>query len=385
MNQILVTVICLGLTGCASLTVGTRDSPPQVRSQGLLNSYLAFNGFRPYDRTFIDAGILSDNDRWGSIASLDIWPIGGMGVSFVGARMKLLPFEIGVGVLGYEPEPECYKKSREKLACDVDDIESTEEAKGTDTTVLITGETSVGKNFSAPPTFSREGFEAVVPGMSGDEVRELIGPPICRYRVGGAENEVEWEYSRIGTIGQPWTEFLVVCDENGVVLFKKVSQFSDSSGKLTPFKLECPSHLPDIELKLIDEGTIRLDETADGVTFVETFRKNAGPWRWQNLRTRLPRKSSDARFQVVLVCVDEQALGAERYAEEPLWRVAVAHDPDSQLLSLFDLEFPGHALVLDQGTVVPFHDLILTGWKSEYLDDLFWTINNCLKKQDLPD
>ena len=285
MIQILVTVICLGLTGCASLTVGTADNPPQVRSQGLLNSYLACNGFRPYDRTFIDAGILSDNDRWGSIVSVDVWPIGALGVSFAGARMKVLPFEIGVGVLGYEPEPECYKKSKEKPARDVDDIESTEEEKES------------RKDFSAPPTFSREGFEAVAPGMSGDEVRELIGPPICRYRVGGAENEVEWEYSRIGTIGQPWTEFLVVCDENGVVLFKKVSQFSDSTGKLTPFKLECPSHLPDIELKLIDGGTIHLDEITDCVTFVEIFRRNAGPWRWQNLPARRSSTPGDARFQ----------------------------------------------------------------------------------------
>ncbi|MBN1518415.1 hypothetical protein JXA32_17770 [Candidatus Sumerlaeota bacterium] len=73
-------------------------------------SYMAGNGIRPYDGMILEAGVISDDDRWGDIVSLDIWPIGGVGVSFIGAKVKLLPFEIGFGVLGYDPEPETYSK-----------------------------------------------------------------------------------------------------------------------------------------------------------------------------------------------------------------------------------------------------------------------------------
>jgi hypothetical protein len=110
MSSLVIGVVCASLTGCASLTVGTDRNPPQLKSKGILNGYMACNGFRPYDGKILEAGILSDNDRWGDMVSLDIWPIGGFGVSFIGAKMKLLPFDIGLGVLGYNPKPEFYTK-----------------------------------------------------------------------------------------------------------------------------------------------------------------------------------------------------------------------------------------------------------------------------------
>ena len=112
-NCMVIGVLCISVTGCASLTVGT---PPRQESKGVFKGYMVYNGFRPYDGKILEAGVLSKNDRWGDIVSLDLWPIGGVGVSwvsFVGAKIKLLPFEIGFGVLGHYPEPESYSKEDE--------------------------------------------------------------------------------------------------------------------------------------------------------------------------------------------------------------------------------------------------------------------------------
>lgn len=113
-------MFCCISAGCStSFSVSGDKSPVRVKSSGIVHSYAACNGIRPYDGTIVDAGIFDDN-RWGEIASLDVWPIGGVGVSFIGARIKLLPFELGAGIFGYDPEPEVYPK-KEVPECDEED------------------------------------------------------------------------------------------------------------------------------------------------------------------------------------------------------------------------------------------------------------------------
>ncbi|MBN2684227.1 MAG: hypothetical protein JXR40_03010 [Pontiellaceae bacterium] len=105
-------IMCCMAMGCStSFSISGDKSPVRVKSSGLVHSYAACNGIRPYDGTVLDAGIFGDN-RWGEIASLDVWPIGGVWVSFIGARIKLLPFELGAGVFGYDPEPEEYLNNK---------------------------------------------------------------------------------------------------------------------------------------------------------------------------------------------------------------------------------------------------------------------------------
>jgi hypothetical protein len=118
----------ISLTGCG-VTVGTEKSPVGIKSDGVINGYATCNGFRSYDRDLIEIGVLGD-DRWGNFASVDVWPIGGVGLSFFGARVKLLPFELGIGVFGYDPKPESYaKKECAKETSDEDSGISEEGAK----------------------------------------------------------------------------------------------------------------------------------------------------------------------------------------------------------------------------------------------------------------
>ena len=116
--------MCVSLTGCLSVQIGSKDST-KVKSDGLVDGYMACNGIRPFDGTIIDADLLSSgSERWGELLSLDVWPIGGFGISFIGARVKLLPFEAGFGMFGYSPRPEVYEK---KVAPGKTETPSTEE------------------------------------------------------------------------------------------------------------------------------------------------------------------------------------------------------------------------------------------------------------------
>ena len=53
----------------------------------------------------------------------------------------------------------------------------------------------VGKNYVAYPFFSPRGFEQIEPGMTGAQVRDLIGFPKRRVRWSSNEEEVIWEYT----------------------------------------------------------------------------------------------------------------------------------------------------------------------------------------------
>lgn len=108
-----VGVLLCNVTGCSTrLSVSGEKKPLQVSSSGVVDAYAACNGFRPYDGTILEAGVLDGDSRWGNLASLDVWPVGGLGISTIGARVKILPFELGFGILGYEPEPETYCRKR---------------------------------------------------------------------------------------------------------------------------------------------------------------------------------------------------------------------------------------------------------------------------------
>ena len=43
--------------------------------------------------------------RCGEIATLDLWPLFGVGVGLAGVRIRILPFEFAIGTLFYHPKP----------------------------------------------------------------------------------------------------------------------------------------------------------------------------------------------------------------------------------------------------------------------------------------
>jgi len=73
-----------------------------------------------------------------------------------------------------------------------------------------------GTNYTAPPFFSLNNFKRIQPGMTTDEVQDLIGFPIRRYSIVGLEDEARWEYT---TVAVDAARFYTKC----VVIFSRKS------------------------------------------------------------------------------------------------------------------------------------------------------------------
>ncbi len=104
-TRTLLLLALLALTpGCIGFSVGT-DDDEFFRMRGLGTAYAAVPGIDDYDGKIIRVGLLSRAPDGAQLAGIDIWPLLSVGVGLVGARLRVLPFEVGAGVLFYEPKP----------------------------------------------------------------------------------------------------------------------------------------------------------------------------------------------------------------------------------------------------------------------------------------
>ena len=85
----------------------------------------------------------------------------------------------------------------------------------------------LGIDFSAPPFFSRAAFGRIEPGMTKDEVRDLVGYPMWRYSIVDLEGTEFWQYSIVASDHAPsYTHYEV--------------QFSADRQKVTRVKVRGP-------------------------------------------------------------------------------------------------------------------------------------------------
>ena len=105
LGYVLFGLLTFNLTGCLSFSVGVEKNPPEIKSTGIVSTHLALDDIRPFNGKLIEGGVLSGGQRWGNLVSLDIWPVGGLGLGLLGVRMKLLFLEAGVGFFGYDAQP----------------------------------------------------------------------------------------------------------------------------------------------------------------------------------------------------------------------------------------------------------------------------------------
>ncbi len=87
---------------CISFRLSAEDDP-QIRASGLGTAYVGYTGFDEWDGNIIKLGLFGGDGRAGEFFSLDIWPLGGVGLGVAGARVRVLPFEVGAGALLYHP------------------------------------------------------------------------------------------------------------------------------------------------------------------------------------------------------------------------------------------------------------------------------------------
>ena len=123
--------LLLAGVGCTSLSIGTDpDQDAGLEFRGLLNGHANVNGLSAYDGTLLQAGILGGAGG-DDLATLEIWPIGGVGVGLAGARVRVLPFELGLGTLFYDPEPfrsPDTDEGEEELEEEIEAVETTDDS-----------------------------------------------------------------------------------------------------------------------------------------------------------------------------------------------------------------------------------------------------------------
>lgn len=101
---LLLPLVLAALTpGCIGVSVGT-DDDEFFRMRGLGTAYAAVPGIDDYDGKIIKLGLLSRSPAGAQLAGIDVWPLFSVGVGLVGARVRVLPLEVGAGVLFYEPK-----------------------------------------------------------------------------------------------------------------------------------------------------------------------------------------------------------------------------------------------------------------------------------------
>ena len=103
------------ILGC-SVRVGTRTDSKGIDVSGLAGGYASVNGIRPYDGTILELALFEESHRSGEfeVASVELWPLAGLGVGLAGARAQLLFLDVGLGVIAYKPRAPQWPEASEE-------------------------------------------------------------------------------------------------------------------------------------------------------------------------------------------------------------------------------------------------------------------------------
>lgn len=93
------------LTAGCHIVMGTADGPKRLELTGAGTIYATHQAWRRWNGNVVEFGAFGGTERKGEFLSLDVWPLFGVGVGAIGARVRVLPIEIGFGTLFYEPLP----------------------------------------------------------------------------------------------------------------------------------------------------------------------------------------------------------------------------------------------------------------------------------------
>ena len=96
----LLPVLPFVVSSCTIVAVDSDLDPPRVESEGLINSHLAVGVPQNDDLLKVD---LFDGTSPSALAEVEIWKLLRVEVGLAGASVGVGPFELGIGVLGYDP------------------------------------------------------------------------------------------------------------------------------------------------------------------------------------------------------------------------------------------------------------------------------------------
>lgn len=121
-----LSVFFLAATGCVSVHIGPDDEFFRVR--GLAHAHGSVGGLDNYDGSILDIGLLTNTRGHGELLSVEVGPFVGFGVGVVGARVRVLPLELGLGVGFYDPRPASVRRQDDDEERDYYEREDTDES-----------------------------------------------------------------------------------------------------------------------------------------------------------------------------------------------------------------------------------------------------------------
>ncbi len=91
-------IVAAALPACSTFNLNLHDTPPEFPDAAVLDWQFTTDALGEYDGNILDASFLGTGERKGELVMVDLWPFVGVGVGLVGARIRILPLEIGLGI-----------------------------------------------------------------------------------------------------------------------------------------------------------------------------------------------------------------------------------------------------------------------------------------------
>jgi hypothetical protein len=115
-STVIVLAAVLVLTGgCIRLKAGFYPEAYKADFQGWFKGYASYKEMPKWDGTFLKIATFDDSERPGEMLTLDIPFLAGVGIGPIGARVRILPFALGVGTIAYDPKPHYEKAEKKEL------------------------------------------------------------------------------------------------------------------------------------------------------------------------------------------------------------------------------------------------------------------------------
>ena len=93
------------ITAGCRMDAGFDDHPDRFEIDGPGVIYATASAWPRWNGNVVELGLFDEAERNDEFLSFDLWPLVGVGVGFVGARVRVLMFEVGAATLCYDPLP----------------------------------------------------------------------------------------------------------------------------------------------------------------------------------------------------------------------------------------------------------------------------------------
>ncbi|MCG8651804.1 MAG: hypothetical protein MI861_18330 [Pirellulales bacterium] len=228
--------------------------------------------------------------------------------------------------------------------------------------------------------FVESNFDKIQPGMSGDEVRELIGLPLDRSKLSDRE-EFIWKYSSMPGPVPSWLAVEVRFGEDQTVIsaerstvFQTKNSETGQYGVYGARPPQRPIARSSLGLEMI-QGDDPQFAVGQGRYLVQVVASWCAPCTRQRPRVETLLENSQSPIELVLVSIDEDKDKLLGYLKEHQIEHAVAWDPQESLPGFERTKgIPRYALLQD-GMICWFDLEYGSGVENVFFDDLNWFIH----------